>query len=203
MNRQLFPRPASRRALALVALFALAPAALPVAPTAAQQMSRQATAKSQKLTEEQRVAHVLNRLGFGPRPGDVERVRRLGLDAYVEQQLRPERIDDAAAEAKLTGLPTLRMTTAELYAKYPQPGQLVRQLQRDGKLPADLAEQYENRKGGDDAAAMKAGADAKQQGATAAGGEAMMTPPPQQGAAPANGARRDYRPWSAWRYERP
>jgi uncharacterized protein (DUF1800 family) len=202
MNRQIFYRPSARRALASAVVFALALAALPVAPASARgrQMS-QGAAKLQRLTEGQRIAHTLNRLGFGPRPGDVERVRRMGLDAYVEQQLRPEKIDDAAAEAKLGGLPTLRMTTAELYAKYPQPGQLVRQLQRDGKLPADLAEQYANRTkagGGDAAAATKAGADAKTPGGEmAAGGDAaaMMTPPRQPGAAPANGggANREYR----------
>ncbi len=198
----MFSTSTARRALALAAVFALAVSALPVTtPAASARGMSQAAAKSQRLTEGQRVAHVLNRLGFGPRPGDVERVRRMGLDAYVEQQLRPERIDDAAAEAKLNALPTLRMTTAELYAKYPQPGQLVRQLQRDGKLPADLAEQYENRTkgGGGDAAAMKPGADAKQPrpGETAAaGGDAMMTLTPQPGAPPANGANganRDYR----------
>jgi hypothetical protein len=35
------------------------------------------------------VVHVLNRLGFGPAPGDVERVQRMGVGAYVEQQLNP------------------------------------------------------------------------------------------------------------------
>src|SRR4051794_18959359 len=50
------------------------------------------------LTERQKVVHVLNRLGFGPRVGDVERVEKMGIEAYVRQQLQPESIDDAAAE---------------------------------------------------------------------------------------------------------
>jgi uncharacterized protein (DUF1800 family) len=37
------------------------------------------------------------------------------------------------------------MSTAELYQKYPQPGQLLRQLQRRGDLPADLAAARDNR----------------------------------------------------------
>ena len=91
-----------------------------------------------RLTEDQRIRHVLNRLGYGARPGGVERVKSIGLDNYIKQQLDPGQIDDSAAEAKLKNLPTLNMTTAELYEKYPQPQQLVRQLQRRGDLPADL-----------------------------------------------------------------
>jgi len=109
----------------------------------------QKSAKSQGLTEEQRIVHVLNRLGFGPRPGDVERVKAIGLENYINQQLNPEKIDDTVAENKIKDLTTLNMTTAELYEKYPQPGQLLRQLQARGMLPADLAEARENRvKGG-------------------------------------------------------
>ena len=94
--------------------------------------------KTTGLGEEQRILHVLNRLGYGARPGDVERVKAMGLDNYIKQQLSPRQIDDSAAEARLKNLPTLNMTTAELYEKYPQPQQLVRQLQRRGDLPADL-----------------------------------------------------------------
>ncbi|HKR58200.1 MAG TPA: DUF1800 family protein, partial [Pyrinomonadaceae bacterium] len=91
--------------------------------------------KSEKLSEEQRIAHVLNRMGFGARPGDVERVKALGLQKYIEQQLTPSQISDEVAEAKVKNLSTLTMTTAQLYEKYPQPGQILRQLQRRGDLP--------------------------------------------------------------------
>ena len=47
------------------------------------------------LTEQQKIVHVLNRLGFGPRPGDVERLRAIGLPAYVDEQLHPNDADDA------------------------------------------------------------------------------------------------------------
>jgi len=106
-----------------------------------------------KLSEDQRILHVLNRLGFGARPGDAQRVKAMGVDRYIELQLNPDKIDDAASEARLQNLESLRMTTAELYEKYPQPGQLIRQLQRRGDLPADLAAARDNRvKGGANAA---------------------------------------------------
>src|SRR5689334_492404 len=98
-----------------------------------------------KLTDDQRILHVLNRLGFGARPGDVERVKAMGVDKYIELQLNPEKIDDSASEAKLQNLETLRMSNAELYEKYPQPGQLLQQLQRRGALPAELAQARDNR----------------------------------------------------------
>ncbi|OGG52106.1 MAG: hypothetical protein A3F84_19845 [Candidatus Handelsmanbacteria bacterium RIFCSPLOWO2_12_FULL_64_10] len=80
------------------------------------------------LTEEQKIIHLLGRIGYGPRPGDVERVRRMGVDRYIERQLHPERIDDSATEARLTGLPSLRMGVAEVYERYPQPNQVAQRL---------------------------------------------------------------------------
>jgi uncharacterized protein (DUF1800 family) len=120
----------------------------------AQQMAAQKS-RAASLSQDQRILHVLNRLGFGARPGDVERVKAMGLDNYINQQLNPGSISDAVVEAKLKdkNLPTLAMTTAELYEKYPQPGQLLKQLDRRGDLPSDLATARDNRvKGGNNAA---------------------------------------------------
>ena len=112
-------------------------------------VTAQKPTKTRGLSEEQRILHVLNRLGFGARPGDVERVKAMGVENYINQQLNPEKVADTVAENKVKELSVLNMTTAELYEKFPQPGQLLRQLQQRGMLPADLAEARENRvKGG-------------------------------------------------------
>ncbi len=112
-----------------------------------------AETKAKKLSEEQRIVHVLNRLGFGARPGDLERVKAIGVENYINQQLNPEKISDTVAENKVKDLQVLDMTTAELYEKFPQPGQLLRQLQSRGALPSELAEARDNRvKGGANAA---------------------------------------------------
>jgi uncharacterized protein (DUF1800 family) len=87
------------------------------------------------LTEDQQILHLLNRLGYGPRPGDIERVKRIGLERYIDRQLHPEHIDDAAIEARLVGLESLRMTTAEIAEKYPAPQMVARELGL--RLPAD------------------------------------------------------------------
>ena len=70
-----------------------------------------------KLTEDQKALHVLNRLGFGARPGDVERVKAMGVRKYIEQQLEPAAIPDAAAEGKAARLEVFKMSTAEVFAK--------------------------------------------------------------------------------------
>src|SRR5512141_171499 len=82
--------------------------------------SAQKRSKSEGLSEERRINHVLNRLGFGARPGDVERVKAIGLETYINQQLNPEKISDTIAENKVRDLNVLNMTTAELYEKFPQ-----------------------------------------------------------------------------------
>src|SRR6476620_7250772 len=137
--------------IGIVTVFSLAVTTL--ATVSSGQNMRASGSGKEKLSEDQRILHVLNRLGFGARPGDVARVKAMGLDRYIDQQLNHEKIDDSASEAKLQNLETLRMSTAELYEKYPQPGQLLKQLQKRDALPADLAAARENRvKGGANAA---------------------------------------------------
>jgi uncharacterized protein (DUF1800 family) len=81
------------------------------------------------LSDEQKTLHVLNRLGFGARPGDLERVKALGLQKYIDQQLDPASINDAVAESKVKQLDVFGMSTADLFAKYPNPGALLQQIE--------------------------------------------------------------------------
>jgi uncharacterized protein (DUF1800 family) len=80
-----------------------------------------------QLTEDEAMMHAMNRLAYGPRPGDVERIRQMGLDKWVEQQLHPESIDDRALDQRLQRYPTLRMSSKELLEKYPRPEQVAKQ----------------------------------------------------------------------------
>jgi uncharacterized protein (DUF1800 family) len=80
-----------------------------------------------ELSTEEAIQHALNRLAYGPRPGDLERVRQMGLAKWIDQQLNPKSIDDSAVEARLQGYPTLTMTTAQLMAEYPNPKQVAKQ----------------------------------------------------------------------------
>jgi len=133
--------PIVRKGPAVLSIMALLATTLTVGITAQQKQKTHAN----RLTEEQRIMHVLNRLGFGARPGDVERVKAIGLESYINQQLSPQSISDSLADTKIKHLSTLSMTTAQLYEKYPQPGQLLRQLQRRGDLPEELAAARQNK----------------------------------------------------------
>jgi hypothetical protein len=69
---------------------------------------------------------VLNRIAFGPRPSDFERVKQIGVDNYVDEQLHPESIDDSALDKRLADLyPTLTMNIGELMNTYAQPRPLT------------------------------------------------------------------------------
>src|SRR5690348_15295860 len=83
-----------------------------------------------ELSPDEAILHALNRLAYGPRPGDVERVRQMGLAKWIEQQLNPNSIDDKSMEARLQDYPTLRMSTSKLIDEYPQPKPAVVQAER-------------------------------------------------------------------------
>jgi uncharacterized protein (DUF1800 family) len=80
-----------------------------------------------ELTADEAILHALNRLAYGPRPGDIERIKQIGLAKWIDQQLNPNSINDAAVEARLDSYPTLKMRTAQLLAEYPNPKQAVKQ----------------------------------------------------------------------------
>jgi len=87
------------------------------------------------LSEEQKIVHLLNRLGYGPRPADIERVKKMGIAAYIERQLNPDSIVDEDLDLRLAGFETLRMSPQQLLAAYPPP-QLLRAI--DQRLSARL-----------------------------------------------------------------
>src|SRR5436190_9360064 len=73
----------------------------------------------QKLTPDRQIVQALNRLTFGPRPGDVEEVRRIGLAKWMEQQLHPNQIaENPVLEERLTPLKSLRLPISEVVSKY-------------------------------------------------------------------------------------
>jgi uncharacterized protein (DUF1800 family) len=80
-----------------------------------------------ELSADEAVLHALNRLAYGPRPGEVERIKQMGLAKWIDQQLNPNAIGDSGVDARLENLPTLRLSTAKLIEEYPQPKQAAKQ----------------------------------------------------------------------------
>ena len=101
------------------------------------------------------IVHVLSRTGFGPRPGDLERVRGEGIQRYLDDQLHPERLSDAAMAARLAGLTTIGLSSRQIADQYELP-QIQARLQRkanannndtasaDVKQPPDPLQQRAN-----------------------------------------------------------
>jgi uncharacterized protein (DUF1800 family) len=105
------------------------------APSQKQKKSAIASAKSPgalqglpitDLKESEAILHALNRLTYGPRPGDTEAARQMGLAKWIDLQLNPDSIDDSAIQARLQKYPTLQMSSAKLYSEFPQPQQAAK-----------------------------------------------------------------------------
>src|SRR6266436_2821331 len=132
-----------------------------------------------ELSPDEAILHALNRLAYGPRPGDMERVRQMGLAKWIEEQLNPGSIDDKAVEARLQNYPTLRLSTAKLIDEYPQPKQAAKLA---GLTKEEFKEQQAEKRRANSAAEtverdMRAG-----QGQAPAGGDGEAQPQNAEGA---------------------
>src|ERR1041384_5900792 len=78
-------------------------------------------AQRSSMTADQRVAHVLSRLTYGARPGDFEKIKAMGVEAFIDQQLDPDSIDNSQVIAKLRKLPSLGMATPVIIEQYTPP----------------------------------------------------------------------------------
>lgn len=134
-------------AILLALLLATAPAVL-LAESGLKKHKKPAPVKTESspLTERERALHALNRLTFGPRPGDVDTVMAMGVDKWIDLQLNPEKIADSALEVQLQDYPAMQMPLPELIQKFPSAA-LIRAV-AEGKrpYPADPVERaiYQN-----------------------------------------------------------
>ncbi len=85
-------------------------------------------------TPDKQARHALDRLGYGPLPGEAEAVARSGVAAWIRRQLSPGGIEDGAVDAKLHGLPTLGMTVPALFREFPRPQDVAKanEIEKDG-----------------------------------------------------------------------
>src|SRR2546422_102100 len=84
--------------------FLLVPLLLALTPSgilASGRAAKDKTSAQQPMDETKRALHALNRLTFGPRPGDLQQVTAMGADKWIELQLHPEKIADGGVEAHL------------------------------------------------------------------------------------------------------
>ncbi|MGC2530771.1 MAG: DUF1800 family protein [Candidatus Acidiferrum sp.] len=94
-----------------------------------------------ELSEDEAILHALTRLAYGPRPGDVERVKQMGLAKWIDEQLDPSSIDDKALDARLEDFPTLKMSSAKLIEEYPRPKQVEKQASQRAQAQIEQDQQ--------------------------------------------------------------
>jgi uncharacterized protein (DUF1800 family) len=80
------------------------------------------------LTEDEAITHALDRLGYGAKPGDIERIRKLGLEKWIAGQLHPETLNDRSTETRLADYSTLTMSATMLVNEYPQANVAAKKL---------------------------------------------------------------------------
>ena len=142
--------PAARKQLILLGLVLLVSAIFLAASdkkSKTKSAEKETPAQAAPMDDDKKIVHALNRFTFGVRPGEVERVRSMGLDKWFDEQLHPDKINDSAIEARLEPFRTLKMSTREMVENFPPP-QLVRQIENGRKsLPSDPARRaiYETR----------------------------------------------------------
>ncbi len=102
--------------------------------------------RSAQLQGDARILYALNRFTFGPRPGDLEVVRSIGLDKWFEQQLNPQSIDFTDLNRRLAQYPAMQLNTDQLLYQLPS-NALIRQA-LNGRLSVPTGEPlqaiYEN-----------------------------------------------------------
>ena len=85
------------------------------------------------------ILHFLNRFAFGPRQADVARVKAVGLQQYIDDQLHPERIADGMMEPRLARFATLRLSLDEIVDRYERPLLEARRQKRQADTAAASA----------------------------------------------------------------
>ena len=90
-----------------------------------------------QMDESKRALHALQRLTFGPRPGDVQRVVAMGVDTWIDLQLHPDKIDDGSLDTRLAPFRTLHMDTREIVENFPPQPVIKAVMEGRRPMPSD------------------------------------------------------------------
>jgi len=115
------------------ALFSVAPIGVSAQSSGANSPTKTVIARSdvRELPADQQIIQALSRLTFGPKPGDALKVRAIGLDNWIDQQLHPEKIDDSAIEQFVAKYSVLHQDQNALLQQYAQQQRERQQVRRE------------------------------------------------------------------------
>ena len=115
------------------ALLSVAPIGLSAQKSGAKAPIKTVIARSdvRELPADQQIIQALSRLTFGAKPGDVQKVRAMGLDNWINQQLHPEKINDDAMNAFVSRYSALNQNQNDLLKQYAQQQRERREVKRD------------------------------------------------------------------------
>jgi uncharacterized protein (DUF1800 family) len=119
--------------LSLIAPSAPAQSLLSDSNQTAKHASGRTVYHSTELQGDARILHALSRFTFGPRPGDVDAVRTMGLEKWFDQQLHPAAINETDLKSRLAEYPAMQWNPEELLFRVPS-NAIIRQT-LDGKIP--------------------------------------------------------------------
>ncbi|MEP6733814.1 MAG: DUF1800 domain-containing protein [bacterium] len=142
------PSPTTRSVLAALLLSAACSSATPrttLSHQSATPLVVVSPTEPREQTADQQVQQVLNRLAFGPKPGDVAKVRAMGVDQWIALQLAPDRIDDAAADRVVASYEMLGKPTRDLVAMYDEGQIAIRQQKKKAAQQGDTSSKQELR----------------------------------------------------------
>ena len=95
---------------------------------------------------DQAITHLLDRVTFGTRPGDVEHVKEMGVERYLDEQLHPDRLGDSGLAARLAEFETLRMSSSKIAHEFEIPLEQARKAAAEAGAGEGQPRQEEQRR---------------------------------------------------------
>jgi len=114
-------------------LIGIAPVSVPAQKSGAKTPPKNVIARPdlRELPADQQIIQALNRLTFGAKPGDILKVRAIGLDKWIDQQLQPEKINDDPMNAFVRNYSALDENQSDLLKQYAEQQQQRREVKRE------------------------------------------------------------------------
>ena len=114
-------------------LVSIAPVGVSAQKSGTKSPAKTAIARSdvRELPADQQIIQALNRLTFGAKPGDILRVRAIGLDRWIDQQLQPDKINDDAMITFVGNYSALKQNQNDLLSQYAEQQRARQQVRRE------------------------------------------------------------------------